>query len=101
MKSVILSKDPDILTGMRLSGIEGCLVSNRAELMDHMKRLLSDHQTGIIILTRDTLSLAEAEIMEMKLKVREKLIVEIPDFGGVLEDRMSKYIRESIGIKIE
>ncbi len=101
MKSVVLSTNPDILTGMRLAGIDGRQISGRAELMEHLKRFLADSQTGIIILTRDTMALAEAEIMEMKLKAREKLIIEIPDLGGVMEDRMSKYIRDSIGIKID
>lgn len=101
MKSIVLSQNPDILTGMRLAGIDGILVKDKTDLMTHLKALLADTRTGIIILSRDTMSLAEEEIMEMKLKAQEKLIVEIPDFGGVMEDRMSKYIRDSIGIKID
>lgn len=101
MKSVVLSQNPDILTGMRLTGIDGILVKDKAELMAHLKTLITDTHIGIIILSRDAMSLAENEIMEMKLKAQEKLIVEIPDFGGVMEDRMSKYIRDSIGIKID
>lgn len=101
MKSVVLSRNQDVLTGMRLAGMDGLLISDRNDLMENLKKLLSDTQTGIIVLTRDTMSLAEDEIMEMKLKAREKLIIEIPDLGGAMEDRMSKYIRDSIGIKIE
>lgn len=101
MKSIVLSQNPDILTGMRLAGIAGRLIKDRSELMEQLGILASDAETGIIILTRDTMTLAEAEIMELKLRLREKLIVEIPDFGGVMEDRMSRYIRDSIGIKID
>lgn len=101
MRSVMISKNPDLLTGMRLSGIAGCQVADRAELLDKLKEYLADTHTGIIIITRDTMTMAEAEIMELKLKTRNKLIVEIPEFGGVMEDRMSKYIRDSIGIKID
>ncbi len=101
MRSVLISQNPDLLTGMRLSGIAGVLVSDREGFLEQLKSFLSDPKVGIIILTRDVMSLAESEVMELKLQSKEKLIVEIPDFGGVMEDRMSKYIRESIGIKID
>ncbi len=101
MKSVVISRNPDILTGMRLAGMEGILIKDRNDLMEILKLKLSDAGTGIIVLTHDAMTLAENEIMELKLITREKLIVEIPDFGGVMEDRMSKYIRDSIGIKID
>lgn len=101
MKSIVISQNPDILTGMRLAGIDGIRVNGRAQLMEQLKRLLADSGTGIIILTHDTMSLAEAEIMELKLQAREKLIIEIPDLGGEMEDRMTRYIRDSIGIKID
>ncbi len=101
MRSVLISQNPDMLTGMRLTGIAGCLVTNREEFLGRLREYLSDSHIGIIILTRDVMSLAEAEVMEFKLQSKEKLIVEIPDFGSVMEDRMSKHIRESIGIKID
>ena len=101
MRSVMISQNPDMLTGMRLSGIAGALVTNRDDFLERLRAFLSDPKVGIIILTRDVMSLAENEVMEMKLESKEKLIVEIPDFGGVMEDRMSRYIRESIGIKID
>ena len=101
MRSVLISQNPDLLTGMRLSGIAGILVTNREEFLERLNEFLADSKIGIIILTHDVMSLAEREVMELKLQSKEKLIVEIPDFGGVMEDRMSKYIRESIGIKID
>lgn len=101
MRSVLISQNPDLLTGMRLSGIAGVLVTDREDFLERLKGFLSDPKVGIIILTRDVMSMAESEVMELKLLSKEKLIVEIPDFGGVMEDRMSKYIRESIGIKID
>lgn len=101
MRSVLISQNPDLLTGMRLSGIAGTLVTNREEFLEQLNAFIADPKVGIIILTRDVMSLAENEVMELKLQSKEKLIVEIPDFGGVMEDRMSRYIRESIGIKID
>lgn len=101
MRSVLISQNSDLLTGMRLSGISGVIVTGREDFLEHLNGFLSDPKVGIIILTRDVMSLAEHEVMELKLLSKEKLIVEIPDFGGVMEDRMSKYIRESIGIKID
>jgi len=101
MRSVLISQNPDLLTGMRLSGIAGILVADREEFLERLNACIADAHIGIIILTRDVMSLAEGEVMALKLQSKEKLIVEIPDFGGVMEDRMSKYIRESIGIKID
>lgn len=101
MRSVMISQNPDLLTGMRLTGISGIQVADRNEFLDRLNACVANPSIGIIILTRDVMSLAESEVMELKLQSKEKLIVEIPDFGGVMEDRMSKYIRESIGIKID
>ncbi len=51
------------------------------------------------MLSKDVLKVAEEEIMELKLKSKDTLIVQIPDLGDVMEDRITNYVRESIGVK--
>lgn len=66
-----------------------------------IERKIKDDETGIIILTKAIMQMAEKEIMAIKLKSKFKLIVEIPGAGLSYEDDyITRHIRESIGIKI-
>ena len=51
MKMYLISDNVDTLTGMRLAGVEGCVVHERQELKEALQRTLEDPQVGIILLT--------------------------------------------------
>ena len=55
-----------------------------------------------MILTELTVNQVRAEVMDMKLKLKKPLIVEIPDrhHCSHSENRITKYIEDSIGIKL-
>ncbi len=101
MRSYLISDNMDTLIGMRLAGIEGVIVKNKIELMKKVNESLEDDTIGILIVTENILFMAEEEIMDIKLERAYPLIVEIPDRQGPKRpDYLTKYIRESIGIKI-
>ena len=53
------------------------------------------------MLFRSIFSMAEDDIMELKIKKDDLLVVEIPNrFGSTRGDYITKYIRESIGLRI-
>jgi len=101
MKSFVLSDNMDTLIGMRLAGIDGVIIKDKEELLDNLERIISEEEIGILIITEKILDMAELYIMELKLKRKYPLIVEIPDRSGFTRtESLTKFIRESIGVKI-
>lgn len=101
MKSYLICDSEDTLIGMRLSGVPGEIVKDRTELLKRVDSLIQDPSIGIILITADIKKLAPDEIMAAKMKSKHTLIVEIPSVGTTYEqDFITRYIRESIGIKI-
>ncbi|MFZ5968602.1 MAG: V-type ATP synthase subunit F [Bacillota bacterium] len=101
MKSFLISDNQDTLIGMRLAGIKGVLVKNREEALEQLQKTLDSSEIQIVIVTEAVLAMAEEEIMELKIKRDYPLIIEIPDRQGSRRgDYITKYIRESIGLKI-
>jgi len=100
VKSFCLCKKYDTLISLRLAGIAGKEIGSKDELMIEISRLIKNPTYGLIIITEDIFNLAKEEIMEIKLKDKENLIIQIPEPGGFHEkDYIIRYIRESIGIK--
>ncbi|OOB77382.1 MAG: ATP synthase subunit F [Epulopiscium sp. Nuni2H_MBin003] len=102
MKSFLISDNKDTWIGMRLAGIDGVIVHTKKEVLDTIKEVFRDETIGLLILTEKIVDLATEEIMEYKLKKAIPMIIEIPDRHGTTRsgDAISKYIRESVGIKI-
>ena len=51
MKMFLISDNVDTLTGMRLAGVEGCIVHERAELRKALEDVIANKENGIILLT--------------------------------------------------
>lgn len=101
MKSFLICNDQETLVGMRLAGVQGTILNDRAAVLSLIDEKIRDDETGIIIITKAIMLLAEKEIMAIKLKSKLKLIVEIPGAGlNYEDDYITRHIRESIGIKI-
>jgi V/A-type H+-transporting ATPase subunit F len=84
-----------------LAGIAGKEIGSKDELISEIHRLIKDSTYGLIIISEDIFILAEEEIMEIKLKNKDNLIIRIPEPSGFKEkDYIIRYIRESIGIKL-
>ncbi|MGB3365876.1 MAG: V-type ATP synthase subunit F [Acidaminobacteraceae bacterium] len=99
MKSLLISMDQDTVIGMRLAGITGEVISDKEKILDRINKAINDTDIGIILISKEVLAKAEKEIMDLKLKSEETLIIQIPDLGDTMEDYISRYVRESIGIK--
>jgi len=102
MKSFLISDNKDTALGMRLAGINGVVVHEKNEIMESLNKALNNKDIGIIIITEKILKTANDEIMEYKAKLEFPLIVVIPDRHGFeyAGDFITKYIRESVGLKI-
>lgn len=102
MKSYFISDNHDTWVGLRLAGLEGVLLHEQTEILAKFKQLLNDPNIGLIIITEKIMDIAPDEIMDYKMKHKTPLIIEIPDRHGSSrkEDRMTRYIRDSVGIRI-
>ena len=57
MKMYLISDNVDTYTGMRLAGVEGCVVHERQELKDALERSIADKEIGVGIVKEKCASL--------------------------------------------
>ena len=96
MKMYLISDNIDTYTGMRLAGVEGVVVHERAELKEALEHTIADKEVGIILLTEKF----GREFPEIIDDVR--LLIEIPDRHGTgrKPDFITSYVNEAIGLKL-
>lgn len=102
MKAYLISDNVDTQVGMRLAGISGVVLHERDAVLAAIDDAVKDRDVGIILITEKVAEMVRDRVNEMKLKVGIPLIVEVPDRHGSIhgEDRITKYIKEAIGVKI-
>lgn len=54
MKMYLISDNIDTYTGMRLAGVEGVVVHERAELKEALEHTIADKEVGIILLSKNS-----------------------------------------------
>ena len=98
----LISDNVDTLTGMRLAGVEGCVVHERQELKEALERVLEDPQVGIILLTEKFGREFPDIINDVRLNRKFPLLIEIPDRHGTgrRQDFITSYLNEAIGLKL-
>ena len=84
MKIYLVSDNVDTLVGMRLAGIEGCVVHEHGELTEKFGREYPEL------------------INKVKLDHKLPLIIEVPDRHGTgrKPDFITSYVNEAIGLKL-
>ena len=102
MKMFLLSSDRDTLTGMRLAGVGGVLVTTEEEFDFASSQAVSDHDIGILLVTKTLSDEYPAKVLELK-KSRDVIVTEIPDMKNptVPGDSITRYVQSAIGIKVE
>ena len=102
-KMYLISDNIDTRTGMRLAGVEGVVVAAPAEAKEAIDRALSDPGIGILIVTEKVANMQRDYVDELKLRLATPLLVEIPDRHGTgrAKDSITRYVSESIGVKLD
>ena len=102
MKIFLISDNTHTLAGMRLAGIEGVVVHEREEILKELEKVKEEREVGILLITELLAERVQPEINDLKLARNMPIIVEIPDRHGTRRpsDFLTRYIRESIGLKI-
>jgi len=101
MKMYLISDNIDTYTGMRLAGVEGAVVHEKAELLQELDKVLADKEVGIVLLTEGFGKRFPDIVNRVKLS-RLPLFVEIPDRHGTgrKPDFITSYVNEAIGLKL-
>jgi len=102
LRFYLISDNTDTQMGMRLAGIDGVVVHERAELEKAIGDVLAMEDVGVLIMTARLKALAPELIDDIILHRDRPLIVEIPDrhsFGRPGE-AINAYVKNSIGVDI-
>lgn len=102
MKMYLISDNVDTCTGMRLAGVEGCVVHEKNELRAALEKAVADPSISVLLLTEKFGRRFPDIIDDVKLNRRLPLIIEIPDRHGTgrRPDFITSYVKEAIGIKL-
>lgn len=100
MKMYLLSDNVDTLIGMRMSGVDGVVLHKEDELRAKLSELLEQDDIAVILITSTLLNLIRDTVYDLKLKLRQPLIIEIPDRhgNGRTGDSISRYVKDAIGV---
>ncbi len=103
MKFFCISDNIDTQMGMRLAGIEGVVVHEYDETMDAIHQACQNQEIGIVLISEKLVKLCSQTVLELKMRTKFPLIVEIPDRHGTADvtDSITKYVQEAIGIKLQ
>mgnify|MGYP000470706532 CR=1 FL=1 len=101
MKMFLISDNVDTLTGMRLAGVEGCIVHERAELRKALEDAIANKKRYYSPDRKFGREFPDI-IDDVRLNRRLPLLIEIPDRHGTgrKPDFITSYVSEAIGIKL-
>ena len=102
MKMYLISDNVDTYTGMRLVGIEGCVVHEKQELKEAMERAIADKSIGVLLLTEKFGRDFPDVVTPLKMTTKVPIIIEVPDRHGTgrKPDFITSYVNEAIGLKL-
>lgn len=102
MKMYLISDNIDTQIGLRLAGIDGCVVHGYEETLEAVKNAVEDREIGILLMTEKAGSLVEDYVRNLKMTLHTPLITEIPDRHGSrdIAQSIQSMVQESIGLKL-
>lgn len=102
MRFFLISDNTDTQTGMRLAGIEGIVTHTPDEVREALAEALAQPDIGMILVTEKIADDFREIVDDAKKDQEGPLILAIPDrHGSALgRDRITRYVREAIGVKI-
>lgn len=102
MRMFAVADEPDVLTGLRLSGIEGKLAVNRKEAEALVAEAEQDQRIAVLLITENCAAMIPETVTRLKLSSVNPLVVVIPGTTGSArpKDSVTGLIRDAIGIRI-
>lgn len=102
MRCLLISDNSDTLMGMRLAGVEGVIVHERAEVLSALGEAMHTEGVAVVLITEKLAALCGAEVQALKGQNALPLVVVIPDRHGTsdMTAAISRYLAETVGIHI-
>lgn len=102
MRIFAVCDNKDVLTGLRLTGIEGALARDKREIEAQVAMVQQEPEIAVLLITEACAAYIPETVKELKLSSATPLLVVIPDAGGTArrQDSITALIREAIGIKV-
>ena len=102
MRMYLLSDNVDTLIGMRMSGVEGVVLHEEHELREKLDQLMKEDDIAVIMITATLMNLIRETVYDLKLNVKQPLLIEIPDRhgNGRTKDSITKYVKDAIGVNM-
>ena len=96
MRFFLISDNSDAMNGLRLAGIEGTVARSEADLRNALEMAAQQPDIAVLLVTEKIATLDSARA------AGGPLLITVPSTGGGAagKDRLTRYIREAIGVKI-
>ena len=78
MQYFLIAHEEDILTGLRLAGVQGVMVNSKAHCIQEIEKAASDQEVAILLITDALAMLCREQLDRVKAHLRGPLVVEIP-----------------------
>jgi V/A-type H+-transporting ATPase subunit F len=102
MRFFLICDDADTLTGFRLAGVEGVLVSDRAEAEAELDRAIKTEDLAVLLVSETVADMCRERVDAMRVDVVRPLIAVVPGPDGKVKSRdsITRLITETIGAKL-
>lgn len=101
MRLFLICDNIDTSVGMRLAGIEGCVVNNKNEAALALENALKDENIAIILMNQTLCEGCKDIIRAFNKAHSSPVVVEIPDRSAKgSANTLTRYIKETVGIDI-
>lgn len=102
MRFFCICDNSDAANGMRLAGIESAIVRSEADLTAALDKVAAAGDIGMVLVTEKISEAYTAQLDPLLADQTGPLLVTVPSTGGSAagKDRITRYVREAIGIKI-
>ena len=97
MKIFLLTADEDTLTGLRLAGVDGALVTSEEQFISQAQRVIEDKDTAVLLIGSG-LSHEYSHVLPQLRKSRGTIITEVPDMNSThgRESSVAGYVKDVV-----
>jgi V/A-type H+-transporting ATPase subunit F len=102
MRFYLISDNSDAMNGMRLAGIEGTVARSEKDMRAALESIAAASDIGMVLVTEKIADTYTALLDAMRGNQTGPLLITVPSTGGSAagKDRITRYVREAIGVKI-
>lgn len=102
MRFYLICDNSDAKNGMRLAGIEGTVVRSAEDMCAALAAVADMPDIGMVLVTEKISDTYQSLLDQTRQAQTGPLLVTVPSTGGAQagKDRITRYVREAIGVKI-